>query len=191
MRPAGQIRTGALLLLSACFLTSGLLRAGDVVAALPGGQAGATPVAPNHGPAVTAPEPAPDLGALAVELKRRRAELDRREAALVEREQLLQAVEARIKLRLEEMAKAQEKLANTAAMVEDAAGRDVRHLVEMYQQMKPKQAGAIFDTMAPNFAAGFLGQMDASAAGLILANMQPEKAYAVSLLLAGRNVERK
>ena len=44
--------------------------------------------------------------------------------------------------------------------------------------------------MAPEFAAGFLGQMGAVPAALILANMEAEKAYAVSLLLAGRNVER-
>ena len=44
--------------------------------------------------------------------------------------------------------------------------------------------------MAPEFAAGCLGQMGAVSAAQILANMEAEKAYAVSLLLAGRNVGR-
>jgi flagellar motility protein MotE (MotC chaperone) len=76
------------------------------------------------------------------------------------------------------------------ALVDDAAGKDVRHLVAMYEQMKPKQAGQIFNAMDPTFAAGFLGQMNAPSAALILANMDAEKAYSVSLLLAGRNVDR-
>ncbi len=132
----------------------------------------------------------PDLGALAVELHRQRADLARREAALEEREQLLEAIEERLRDRLAELAAARDKLAETAALVDDAAGKDVRHLVDMYRQMKPKQAGRIFNAMAPEFAAGFLGQMGAEPAALILANMDADKAYAVSLLLAGRNVGR-
>ena len=88
------------------------------------------------------------------------------------------------------MAAAGGGLAETAALVDDAAGRDGRHLADMYRQMKPKQAGRIFNAMAPEFAAGFLGQMGAVSAAQILANMEAEKAYAVSLLLAGRNVGR-
>ena len=60
----------------------------------------------------------------------------------------------------------------------------------MYRQMKPKQAAQIFDQMPPSFAAGFLGEMAPESAALIMANMDAERAYAVSLLLAGRNVGR-
>ena len=189
MSRAGRVQTGALSSLAACFFVSGLLRAGEVVAALP---------VYREATAEHAVEPAqtlveadlPDLGALAAELHRQRADLTRREAALEEREQLLEAIEERLRDRLAELAAARDKLAETAALVDDAAGKDVRHLAEMYRQMKPKQAGQIFNAMAPEFAAGFLGEMGAVPAALILANMEADKAYAVSLLLAGRNVGR-
>jgi flagellar motility protein MotE (MotC chaperone) len=132
----------------------------------------------------------PDLGALAAELHRQRADLARREAALEERGQLLAAIEERLRSRLAEIASARNQLAETAALVDDAAGKDVRHLAEMYRQMKPKQAGQIFNAMAPEFAAGFLGEIGAEPAARILASMAADKAYAVSLLLAGRNVGR-
>ena len=187
MNRSALVQTGALSSLAACFFLSGLLRAGEVVAALPDlGDAG-------DGPAVEqaqAPEDAPDLGALAAELHRQRADLARREAALEDRVQLLEAIEERVRDRLAELASARDKLAETAALVDDAASKDVRHLAEMYRQMKPKQAGRIFNAMAPEFAAGFFGQMGAKPAAMILANMDPDKAYAVSLLLAGRNVGR-
>lgn len=183
-------RTGALMLMAACFFASGLLRAGEVVAALPD-RAGAG-VADESEPMVSSGDGArpTDLGALAAELQRQRAALTRREAELVEREQLLEAIEERLRDRLAEIAAARKRLAETAQLVDDAAGKDVRHLAQMYRQMKPKQAGRIFNAMAPEFAAGFLGRISADAAAAILANMEAEKAYAVSLLLAGRNIGR-
>ena len=189
MNRGGLVQTGALSSLAACFFVSGLLRAGEVVAALPAhGGAGAGQVAEQ--PQTPVEAAAPDLGALAAELHRQRADLALREAALEERAQLLEAIEERLRDRLAELTAARAKLAETAALVDDAAGKDVRHLAEMYRQMKPKQAGRIFNAMAPEFAAGFLGQMGAEPAALILANMDADKAYAVSLLLAGRNVGR-
>lgn len=190
MKKDTRVRTGALTTLAICFFVSGLLRAGEVVAALPGrDDAGAGQASEHSLPPGEAGEP--DLGTLAAELHRQRADLARREAALEERAQLLDAIEERLRDRLAELAAARNKLAETAALVDDAAGKDVRHLADMYRKMKPKQAGRIFNAMAPEFAAGFLGQMGSEPAALILANMEADKAYAVSILLAGRNVGRE
>jgi hypothetical protein len=41
--------------------------------------------------------------------------------------------------------------------------------------------------MDPEFAAGFLGRMRPDAAGAVMAGLSAEKAYAVSVILAGRN----
>lgn len=194
MNSGGRVRAGALSTLAACFFVSGLLRAGEVVAALPErGDSGAGRAVEQTQATGETPmeENTLDLGALATELHRQRADLAAREAALDERAQLLEAIEARLRDRLAELTGARDKLAQTAALVDDAASKDVRHLAEMYRQMKPKQAGRIFNAMAPEFAAGFLGQIGADAAGLILASMEADKAYAVSLLLAGRNVGRE
>ena len=187
-------RVGALIVLAMCFLASAAFRAGDVIAALPAGGDdgyGNPVVSPERDQAVspTLPqEEEPEPGTLVAELKRRTDALRQREAELEEREQALKAVERRLRDRLEDLQQARERLANTAALVDDAAGKDVRRLAEMYQQMKPKQAGQIFNEMAPSFAAGFLAEMRPDAAALIMANMEAEKAYAVSLLIAGRNL---
>ena len=41
--------------------------------------------------------------------------------------------------------------------------------------------------MDPGFAAGFIARMKPEAAAAVLAGMDPQKAYLVSAVLAGRN----
>jgi flagellar motility protein MotE (MotC chaperone) len=53
--------------------------------------------------------------------------------------------------------------------------------------MKPARAGEIFKAMDPSFAAGFLTEMNSENAALILSSMDTEKAYAASVIIAGRN----
>ena len=55
--------------------------------------------------------------------------------------------------------------------------------------MKPSEAAALFQKMDPDFAAGFLGRMAPKSAASILSGLDAEKAYAISVHLAGRNVE--
>jgi len=184
-------RAGALLVLSACFAASAIVRTGDVIAALPttldDGFGTPIPQADDavDGDGAQAPQ-SKDI--LIAELQRQRQRLQERESRLDSREQKLETLEKRLKARLGELRAAREHLAKTAALVDDAAGKDVRRLAEMYQQMKPKQAGQIFNEMAPSFAAGFIAEMRPDAAALIMSNMEPAKAYAVSVMLAGRNV---
>lgn len=191
-----SVRIGALVVLATCFAVSAMFRAGDVVAQLPAtgddgfGNPVAAPVADGT-PAGEAPASARnEVGPteLLEELRRQRAQLAEREARVQEREQTLAALDQKMRDRLVELQAARDRLASTAALVDDAAVKDVQRLAEMYQQMKPKQAGQIFNEMAPSFAAGFIAEMRPDAAALILANMDADKAYAVSLLLAGRNV---
>lgn len=192
---------GALVVLSACFVASAILRAGEVVAELPAGgddgfgnplpsaTGGAATSATNSASPGEAATGGPTPSELMKELQRQREGLAAREAEIAAREQTLRALDKRLNSRLEEMRAAREKLEQVAALVDDAAGKDVRRLAEMYQQMKPKQAGQIFNAMAPSFAAGFIAEMRPDAAALIMANMEADKAYAVSLLIAGRNVQ--
>lgn len=189
-----SIRIGALLVVAIGFVASALLRAGEVVAALPEGadDGFGNPIAQQVNPAPPdSPEERTVVGPpeLIAEIKALRERLDAREDALSKRELKLRILENRMKERLGEMREARERLAATAALVDDAAGKDVRRLADMYQQMKPKKAGEIFNEMAASFAAGFIAEMRPDAAALILANMEPEKAYAVSLLIAGRNLK--
>ena len=54
---------------------------------------------------------------------------------------------------------------------------------------KCPQAAALFEKMDSTFAAGFLGRMASENAARIMAGMSPEKAYEISVKLAGRNAE--
>jgi flagellar motility protein MotE (MotC chaperone) len=43
--------------------------------------------------------------------------------------------------------------------------------------------------MDPAFSAGFLREMSSDKAGLIMANMEARKSYAISVIIAGRNAK--
>lgn len=192
-----SFRMGALIVLTACFGLSAILRAGDVVADLPvAGDDGFGNPIPQRATAASNSQSASagqrvEVGpeVLLEELRRQREELAVREAEVIARESMLSGIGAQMQRRLDEMRVARQELANTAELVRDAAGKDVRHLAQMYQQMKPKQAAQIFNEMNPSFAAGFIGEMRPEASAQIMQNMDAGKAYAVSLLLAGRNLK--
>ena len=60
-------------------------------------------------------------------------------------------------------------------------------MAQMYGAMKPDQAAIIFNQMDPGFAAGFLRLLNSEQAGLIMANMESQQAYIVSVRLASIN----
>lgn len=107
------------------------------------------------------------------ELDRRAISLNTQEAEMAQRRSELEAIESRLNKRWR-------------AMTEEA-DMDIAHLSQMYGAMKPDQAAQIFDKMDAAFAAGFLRELRSEQAGLILARMEPNKAYAVSIKIAARN----
>ncbi len=44
-----------------------------------------------------------------------------------------------------------------ASLADVAAENDLQSLTQVYENMKPKDASALFEEMSPEFAAGFLG----------------------------------
>lgn len=152
----------------------------------PSGQAEAAQ--PPVLPAKLAPAlPDADQGALLAAIRERAAQLDKREATLAERERLLEIVEKRIDEKTVKLAEMKTELENRLTFAETAAEQDIVQLARMYESMKPARAGEIFNAMEPAFAAGFLTQMNRENAALVLANMETEKAYAASIIIAGRN----
>lgn len=123
--------------------------------------------------------------AVAADLQRlttRTLEIEKREAALA-------ALETSLTAQLAGVEAANERLSVKINGLKSVAGEDLKHLVGMYQTMKPKQASEIFDSMDPAFAAGFLREMDSQTAGLIMANMDARKSYAISVIIAGKNAK--
>lgn len=179
-------RRGGLFFLALFLGLSGTIRlAGGIGHALAETAVPEETAAPSGEP----PQCAPDGGAAALlaSLREREARLVEQERKAAEREQGLALAREEIDGKLAELQAAEEKLAATLAIADQAAEKDVGKLVAMYESMKPKDAARLFGEMDPDFAAGFLAQMRPEAAAAVLAGLEPTKAYAISLMLAGRN----
>jgi flagellar motility protein MotE (MotC chaperone) len=174
---------GALAFLATLLLISGSIRLGTGM-----GEALTAEVAPVAGPA-TGTSATVAIEPLLAELRAREARLAKREAAFEERLQALAVTEARVQAQLAELIAAEERLADTLALADRAAERDLDRLTAVYQNMKPKEAAALFEEMDAQFAAGFLGRMHPEPAAAIMAGLTPHTAYSISVLLAGRHVK--
>jgi flagellar motility protein MotE (MotC chaperone) len=130
-----------------------------------------------------------DPATLLEAIRQRSAALDAREAEVAERERMLDVVEKRLLQRTAELKAVKDDLEKRLVVADTAVSADVTRLAKMYESMKPAKAGEIFNAMDPTFAAGFLTQMTSESAALILANMQTDKAYATSVIIAGRNAQ--
>ncbi len=167
-------------------------------AARPRGDATSRPVAPM--PAVARPatmqvatNPAavvPDRPAAAAErellerLRERRAALEARERAIETREVVLAAVERRLNQRIEELARLQQRL---EALERSRAEREEdgwRGLVRLYENMRPREAAAIFDTLEMPVLVQILDRMRAAKAAPVLGAMRPERARELTAELA-------
>ena len=130
--------------------------------------------------------PAPPL-AVAQALSEREARLADRETAFEERLAALDLAEAAIETRLEELANAEADLDRMVTLSDGAAEQDLTRLVAVYEAMKPADSARLLAAMPVEFAAGFLGRMRPESAALAFAGMEPDTAFAITALIAGRN----
>lgn len=120
-------------------------------------------------------------------LKARAERITEIEEEQAKRQEDLDAAEATILTNLSRVEDAETRLSQTIQVVDGASSDDINQLTAVYQSMKAKDAALLFEQMPPEFAAGFLGEMSPAAVGGILSGLSSEKAYAVSVVLAGRN----
>ena len=118
----------------------------------------------------------------------RQENLDEFEQTLMDREQVLKVIKIQLEKKLEELEDAEKRLADSLAIADKAAEKDITRLTSVYENMKSKEAAEIFETMDITFAAGFLSRMRPDAAAGILSNVDTKVAYAISVVMAGRNV---
>lgn len=178
-RPLG----GVLTLISALMISSAIIRLGlEAGPALARGSDPSEVSAHNAGS-----DEKPDMQALLTELLRREAAVRQRESALRDRERALEIADEAIATRLSALQEAKASLRETLAVADKAAETDLTRLTDVYQNMKPKDAAALFETMDPVFAAGFLSRMPPEAAAGVMAGLSPEAAYTISVVMAGRN----
>lgn len=115
------------------------------------------------------------------------ARLETETAKLDTRELELQALEAELEQTRADLTALQASLDTRWQDMQAFASEDLNHLAQMYGAMKPDQAAVIFNQMDPGFAAGFLRLLNSEQAGLIMANMESQQAYIVSVRLASIN----
>lgn len=119
----------------------------------------------------------------------REKQLSRREERLKERLDALAIADREVTARMTQLQQIEQELSRTLAIADQAAERDISKLVSVYENMKSKDAAALFEEMDPNFAAGFLSRMNPEAAAGVMAGLSPSTAYTISVVLAGRNAE--
>lgn len=117
------------------------------------------------------------------------ATMKAREEEMARKETAFAAIEMRLKKEITVIESAKNALNIGIEKRSKLAMSDLKHLTTMYESMKPKQAAKIFDKMDSKFAAGFIREMQSGQAGLILASMDTEQAYEVSLIIASRNAK--
>ncbi|SLN56317.1 hypothetical protein PSM7751_02793 [Pseudooceanicola marinus] len=185
-RRRARPRRGTLALIAGLLLTSAVIRVAlhsDQVMALDG------PDLPTIGDTVAAAgcDQPPEIEAMLEAFEAREARLTQRETQLRDRMTALAIADEEIEKKLAQLEEAESALRATLALADSAAENDLGQLTAVYESMKPKQAAALFETMDPEFSAGFLARMQPAAAAAVMAGLSSERAYAISVILAGRN----
>ena len=178
---------GTLSIIAGLLIASGAIRVGTYAST-----AFAFQSAPDVSAApIATPQVCPDnaeLEEVIHALNRREESLDAQAEDIARQMEALEIQEAEAEAKIALMRTEEEKLRATMTAAESAAEDDVSQLTKVYASMKPKQAAGLFEEMDPEFAAGFLGRMAPDAAAQVMAGMTPKSAYAISVVLAGRNV---
>ena len=128
-----------------------------------------------------------ELATLLEALQRREAAVKEREEQLSVRAKSLDVAQREIERRLQALEATEERLRSTLALAQTAAEDDIARLVTVYENMKPKDASALFAAMEPEFAAGFLARMKPEIAAKVMSGLDPQTAFTISAILAGRN----
>lgn len=168
------MRFGSLLILSAVFVSAFAGRAGVLAARF------AEDVAPG---AQSSLGRCID-GAFADELKKQADRLDKAAADDAAENSKRLAVRQHLDSRIADLEKAASAFAdsaeNAASKEKDAADR----VAALYERMKPELAGEIIAGMDPGFAASLLIAMNSENASEILGRLAPDRAYAITVLMA-------
>ncbi len=137
------------------------------------------PAEPKPAPA-EAPAPAPaekPSGPPGVldwqELNTRKEELDRREQAITE-------LETKLDQRVKELAALEANLKTMLDQAQKTKDEKLKHLIDVYTNMKPKQAAEVLETLDERIAVKILAGMKGRQAGEILTGVSAKKAATLS-----------
>lgn len=119
-------------------------------------------------------------------LAKRREQLNARDRELDMREKILAAAEERVDGKVEELKKLQEVVEALIVKLDDDEETNIKSLVKIYEQMRPKDAARIFDELDMAVLLGVIDRMREAKAAAIMGKMDSEKAKSLTILLAQR-----
>lgn len=118
----------------------------------------------------------------------RSRQLDARSSDLAARARMLEVIEARATEQVQALQAERSALEATLAHIDQEAEAGIARLVEIYENMKPKDAARIFEAMPAEVAAGFVRRMAEKKSALVMGNLNAKHAYAITLALANSRV---
>lgn len=123
-------------------------------------------------------------------LAQRRKALDARQNEVAMREKLLAAAEARIDDKIVELKELKAKIDEVFKTEESKGDAKFKSLVKVYENMKPKDAAAVFEQLDMTVLLELLDRMNERKLAAILAAMDPARAQVVTVQLATENEDR-
>ncbi|MCB9996498.1 MAG: flagellar protein FlbB [Rhodospirillales bacterium] len=118
------------------------------------------------------------------DLADRRKDLEERERALATREALLEAAERELNQKLREMTAVRNEIEGLLTRQSEEEQERINSLVRIYEGMKAKDAARIFNTLDIDVLISVMARMSERKSAPILAEMNPERARSVTILLA-------
>jgi flagellar motility protein MotE (MotC chaperone) len=118
-------------------------------------------------------------------LRERRDELEKRNADLDMRESLITAAEKRIEERLEELKALEARIEVKADEADAAREEEIKSLITTYENMRPKNAAAIFNDLELEILIEVARRMNSRKLADVMGRMQPEAARQLTIALAG------
>jgi flagellar motility protein MotE (MotC chaperone) len=119
-------------------------------------------------------------------LSKRREALEARERGLDMRDSLLAVAEKRVQERIAELKDLEARIKGMIEKQEGALERDMRSLVKVYENMKPKDAARIFDQLDLPILLDVTQRMKENKLAPVLAVMDAGRAQKVTVELANR-----
>ncbi|WP_420013227.1 MotE family protein [Tateyamaria sp.] len=159
---------GSVLLIASLFAVSAMLRiltsAESALAEIGTADGFALPVAAEPAKPNVSDRSRTEMASLLEALRAREASVVERETDLDIRAKALDVAQIEIERRLDALEAAENRLESTLAVAQSASENDLARLTTVYENMKPKDAAALFEAMEPEFAAGFIARMRPDAA---------------------------
>lgn len=118
------------------------------------------------------------------DLLQRRQQLDAKEKALSQREALLEAGEKEIGKKYDELTTLRNEIQDLLKKQSEEEAARINSLVKIYEGMKAKDAARIFNTLDMDILLDVVSKMSERKSAPVIAEMEAEKARALTTLLA-------